>query len=118
MRTDPGATWPRNLPADLTIAMSEEIRIEVAVSGGGLDGTKNTIIIPDAEALSLATVDFNPSGDDGIFLVKAVSAALMQLILDLGHGRAASLARTKIEEAKMWGVKSVVDKLQADQQSD
>ena len=86
-----------------------DIRIDVAVSGRDIADT--TIIVPGDEAQSQATFDFNPGGDHSITVLKAVSAEFLQLMIDHGHGRTASLARTRLEEAKMWGVKSIVDKL-------
>ena len=82
-----------------------EILIEVTVNGVIEE------IEPSPKALKLATVDFNPSNDERIDLVKIVAAAFIQLVLDHGEGRAANVAMTRIEEAKMWTVLSVIHKM-------
>lgn len=90
-----------------------EIRIEVLI-----DNNQTRVrdeIIPSKEALKLATADFNPSGDHGITLIKIVSAALIQLIIDHGTGLSSRFAMQKTQEAKMWAVQSVVDKNESEE---
>ena len=85
----------------------------VVLIDDGIDMIEENIK-PSPKALKLATVAFNPSNDRRIDFIKIVSAALIQLIEDHGHGRSASIAKTKTQEAKMWGVQSVIDKTQSD----
>ena len=89
-----------------------EVRIVVLIDDG-IDMIEETID-PSPQALKLATVAFNPSNNEKIDFIKIVSAALIQLVEDHGHGRSASIAKTKTQEAKMWGVQSVIDKIESE----
>jgi hypothetical protein len=64
-------------------------------------------------------IDFNPSGDANVFLIKRAAADLIDLIesipADAGPevGRLKALAQTHIEDGAMWAVKAATKKPQS-----
>jgi len=63
------------------------------------------------EAAELVRMSFNPSADQKVEVIKALSAALIAACEDVANansaaGRHAALAKTAAEEAGMWGVKA------------
>ena len=92
-----------NIPGDA------EYRIETVKHGSGdcLEHAGFAICVegPGAE---LVRADFNPSASDRVTRVKQLAAALINEIHHHGKdGRCTSLAKTGIEEAAMWAVKSL-----------
>ena len=61
-------------------------------------------------------VDFNPSGDAKVILIKRAAANLIDMIEALPNndipevGRLKALAQTAIEEGQMWAVKAATKK--------
>lgn len=61
-------------------------------------------------------INFNPSGDDLVGMIKSAAAHLIDLIEEIPsdretavgneRGRLKALAQTEIESAAMWGVKA------------
>ena len=92
-----------NIPGDADYA------IETTNHGSGecLEHAGFAICVegPGAE---LVRADFNPSASDRVTRVKQLAAALINEIHHHGKdGRCTSLAKTGIEEAAMWAVKSL-----------
>ena len=52
-------------------------------------------------------LDFNPSNSDNVTLVKVCAAVMLEAIEQTGRDpRLTALAKTAVEEASMWAVKS------------
>lgn len=63
------------------------------------------------QVLDAIRVSFNPSGDSRVGELKVVSAALLQMIKNVGEytpraQAAASVAAVNVETASMWAVKA------------
>ena len=64
-------------------------------------------VYPTDTDLEQVRAGFNPSQDPGVRTIKLLSAALLRAIDVHGHDpRTTAIAKTTVEEASMWGVKS------------
>lgn len=53
-------------------------------------------------------ITFNPAGDTDVDKIKAMAAALIDLIANVGNNdRCTALAQTAFEDGAMWAVKSI-----------
>lgn len=89
--------------------------VNVLVTAREGDKTATRQIVVTESALRDVGFDFNPSADNRVFALKALSAALiteMQPIIATGGpaGRQAAIARTDIETAQMRAVKALFTK--------
>ena len=80
--------------------------VKVHVSQGDFQPEEDIVVGDEAE--NLVRLEFNPNQHEEVALMKAICAAGIEYVSHTGGDpRLTALAKTTLEEASMWAVKSI-----------